>query len=284
MEYEGKGTSGALISGSSSRIEYQEGGAKTETETEITDGVKTVSVTKTDELGRTVSEVSTVGGEEESSSSIVYDGFGRTAKETVKEDGQVSVTAYTYDKNGRVLSENTVLTSDAGETDEVNITHAYDEAGREVKLTETTNGETESYTTRYTYEDVSVFDTEKGRKTYRNAAAVRVTDDEGHVVSESYTAPSGLLVREKEEGVYTDYVYDDFGTNTAVYTAGADPSNDKGMLAISVTDEEGRVTDIVSNPEKTSAGYKAGEKSVVSSASYDAAGRVKTGKIGRAHV
>ena len=224
MEYEGKGTSGALISGSSSRIEYQEGGAKTETETEITDGVKTVSVTKTDELGRTVSEVSTVGGEEESASSIVYDGFGRTAKETVKEDGQVSVTAYTYDKNGRVLGENTVLTSDAGETDEVNITHAYDEAGREVKLTETTNGETESYTTRYTYEDVSVFDTEKGRKTYRNAAAVRVTDDEGHAVSESYTAPSGLLVREKEEGVYTDYVYDDFGTNTAVYTAGADPS------------------------------------------------------------
>lgn len=91
--------------------------------------------------------------------------------------------------------------------------------GRQTNLIVNDNGEVTSTATDYAYRDVSVFDTERGRKEYTKVSAVKSTDEDGYISSETYTTVSGLVVREKKDGIYTDNVYDDYGTLTGVYVA-----------------------------------------------------------------
>lgn len=277
--YEGEGTGGTLISESHTNISYGDGAARTEVDTEIEDGITTTYTTKYDEFGRMTEESEVVAGKVETSKTITYDGFGRIAKETVKEDDVTAVTSNTYDKNG-LLTETREASTKDNQTDTITTSYTYDSVGRQTKVTVNDNGEITSTSTSYGYTDITVFDIDKGSKTYSNVSVVKSADQDGYVQGETYTTASGLVVREKEEGVYIDNVYDDYGTAIGACVLGDSTEYTNGQVTLNITDEEGRITHTITNPEKTDAGYKAGEKSIVNAVEYDAAGRVSVGTDG----
>ena len=110
-----------------------------------------------------------------------------------------------------------------------------------------TKGSTITYTTEYSYGNVTVQDG-RGVRTIENASIEKESYPDGSVASEKYVDAMGRVVREKAAGLYTDYTYDQSGNQVAAYHNGTKAQTDQGRIELTLYDAKGNQTATVVNP------------------------------------
>jgi len=243
--------------------------------------------TEYDELGNIVTE-STQSGEVVSSEKNTYDSMGRILKTTDTETGEV--TAYTYDYLGRVIKiESTVsektLTStsvyDANgtvisetDTNGVQTTYEYDAINRVVSRT-VSKDISITYTISYSYGDIEVYDG-RNEKTISNAYIEKESYPDGTTAYEKYYDANGKLVKEKANGLYVDYTFDESGNQVVSYSNGTNTETEDGRISLTLYDEEGRQIATIENPLISGNSYTIGEDTILTTQTYDVKGNVQT--------
>ncbi len=281
IEYKGKEEENQVVRTTEHSYAYDEQGGKTETVIETSGDKKTETTTVFDMMGNEVSSVIKSGAagaalgatSVDSSVTTVYDGFGRAVKTTSKEGNVTTMTENVYDDNG-TLTKETVTTSGNGQTSVVSTYYTYDSNNRLTAKTVNDNGETQTWTTTYGREDVTVRTaTGQGRKQVKNAAVTTETDGDGRITAQTVQDNAGNTVREKAKGLYTETLYDDYGTAVGTYEAGTDPDSEEGLLTLNVYNEKGHQTDTVMKPERRGSAWYVGDSSIRHSKEYSEAGK-----------
>ncbi|MEG0097726.1 MAG: RHS repeat-associated core domain-containing protein, partial [Cetobacterium sp.] len=91
--------------------------------------------------------------------------------------------------------------------------------------------------------------------------------------SEKYIDKSGNTVREKANGIYTDYTYDNKGNSITTFIIGVSELDaSKGKLSLSLYDENGKNTTNIVNPSVVNNEFKADNNSIVTKTTYDEKG------------
>ena len=284
-EYFGDPEAGEEIRTTSYTYAYDSEGNKTETETEICGSRKTETVTTYDAMGQETSVVSRSGAasktlgaaDVDSSVTTEYDSFGRAVKETSVEGAVTTVTENTYDDNGTLLSE-TVTTSDGSQTRTTVTTYTYDERNRQATRTVNDNGEIQVFTTSYGYESVLVHASDgTGTRLVENAYRIeeRKQDgsSDGYLISQTYQDGAGNTIRAKSNGLYTDTLYDGYGTELGTYEAGKQADAEDGLLTLKVPDKNGNILATVQKPAFQDGAWRIAEDSIVTTATYDSSGK-----------
>ena len=249
-------------------------------------GIETSKTTSKYDLSGNATESATTSGDVESQEKNTYDVMGRVTKKTDPDTGEV--TEYTYDELGRQIKSvstlngksqtttsaydaNGTVVSETG-TDGVKTDYVYDSLNRVVKRT-VTKGTSLTYTTAYSYGDVTVQDG-RGTRTVKNASIQKESYPSGTTASETYTDASGNVVREKANGLYTDYTYDASGNQVVAYENGTGADAAEGKVTLALYDEEGRNFATIVNPGVSGETYQVSEDSLVTKQSYDTKGNV----------
>ena len=249
-------------------------------------GIETAKTTSSyDAYGNATKSVAT-SGDTVSKEENTYDVMGRVTKKTNPDTGEV--TEYTYDELGRQIKSvstlngksqtttsaydaNGTVVSETG-TDGVKTDYVYDSLNRVVKRT-VTKGTSLTYTTAYSYGDVTVQDG-RGTRTVKNASIQKESYPSGTTASETYTDASGNVVREKANGLYTDYTYDASGNQVIAYENGTGADAAEGKVTLALYDEEGRNFATIVNPGVSGEAYQVSDDSLVTKQSYDTKGNV----------
>ena len=201
-----------------------------------------------------------------------YDLLGRVTKtQYVIPDGSKSMTeeeSKAYDNNGSLISE----TDRAG----VTTSYQYDSMNRLVVRTITKDNLSVSYTTAYSYVDKVEIYTGSGTQEILNAYVETETNNEGYITSQKYFDNFGRLVREKKNGIYTDYTYDKQGKIRTSFLIGEDEKDiSKGKLTLNLYDEKGNNTYQILNPIFKSDKFIIDDKETIATISeYDSLGNV----------
>lgn len=284
-EYFGDPEEGEEIRTTTYTYAYDGEGNKTETETEICGSRKTETVTTYDAMGQETSVVSRSGtasktlgaADVDSSVTTEYDSFGRAVKETSVEGAVSTVTENTYDDNGTLLSE-TVTTSDGSQTRTTATAYTYDERNRQETRTVNDNGEIQAFTTDYGYESVLVhasdgIGTRLVENAYRTEERKQDGSPGGYLLSQTYQDAVGNPIRSKENGIYTDTLYDAYGTELGTYEAGKQADAKDGLLTLRVPDKDGNILATVQKPVFRDGAWQVTDGSIVTAATYDARGK-----------
>ena len=265
---------------------YDSDGNVTETTTTVA-GIETSKTSSTYDSSGNATTSATTSGDTEAKEENTYDVMGRLTKKKDPETGEVTV--YTYDALGRQIKSvstlngktqtttssydaNGTLVSETG-TDGVKTDYAYDALNRVIKRT-LTKGTSITYTTSYAYGDVTVQDG-RGTRTVKNAFIQKESYPSGTTASETYTDASGNVVREKANGLYTDYTYDASGNQVVAYQNGTGADAADGKVTLTLYDAEGRSFATIVNPETSEEEYQIGNDSIVKKQTYDAKGNVE---------
>ena len=286
-----------LVSNTITQYEYDDNGNNTNITEEIDSNSKASngtiksleSTTSYDENGNEIIQTET-SANLESNIENEYDTMGRVVKSTDRKSGEVKV--YTYDFLGRVTKTSTTI---SGQTKIE--TKSYNKNGTVVEERDV-DGITKSYTfdslnrllttnmikgsnslntrNEYAYGDVSIY-TGKGNESVSNVYIERTyyTNDSGKQVlsSEKYIDKSGNTIREKADGIYTDYTYDNKGNAITTFVIGVNESDSsKGKLSLSLYDENGKNTVNIVNPVMQNNEFKADDNSIVTKTVYDEKG------------
>ncbi|MGN1166607.1 MAG: DNRLRE domain-containing protein [Lachnospiraceae bacterium] len=250
------------------------------------DGMETSkTISGYDADGNVISEKET-SGEVVNEETNTYDVMGRTVKTTDETTGEV--TEYTYDYLGRVTKTETTLngktltstsTYDANgtvvkEVDTSGITteYTYDAINRVTKR-KVTKGTSITYNTTYSYGDVTVQDGKSAREV-QNAYIEKESYPDGSTASEKYYDKAGKLVREKANGLYTDYTYDKSGNQVVAYSNGTGAGAADGKVSLTLYNEKGNQSATVVNPEVQNGDYILGTDTIVTKQEYDDKGNV----------
>ncbi len=135
----------------------------------------------------------------------------------------------------------------ASETDERGVTssYSYDALNRLVSTTVSKGGLTQTTTTSYSYGPVTIHDGKGGTLSYSNCLIT--TESDGNLdIHKTYQDGSGRVVREINDGVITDHVYDLNGNRVIEFLVTEKAQN--------IQDEEGVTTYTLYNEEGTSYG------------------------------
>ncbi|WP_415931302.1 RHS repeat-associated core domain-containing protein [Zhenpiania hominis] len=284
-EYFGDREAGEEIRTTSYTYAYDSEGSKTETETEICGSRKTETVTTYDAMGQETSVVSRSGAasktlgaaDVDSSVTTEYDSFGRAVKETSVEGAVTTVTENEYDDNGTLLCEK-VVTSDKSQTRTIETTYTYDERNRQATRTVNDNGEIQVFTTSYGYKSVLVHasngtGTRLVENAYRTEERKQDGSSDGYLISQTYQDGAGNTIRAKENGLYTDTLYDAYGTELGTYEAGKQADAEDGLLTLKVPDKNGNILATVQKPVFRDGAWRIAEDSIVTTATYDSSGK-----------
>ncbi|MGL4485196.1 MAG: RHS repeat-associated core domain-containing protein [Anaerovoracaceae bacterium] len=201
-------------------------------------------------------------------STNTYDNFGRLVQTSFKPGGEgtAEITQRTYNKNGSLISETA--------KDGTITTYSYDNMNQVTSTTVARNSMTKTTSTIRAYENQIQLNTGMGTKTIENPYVTKeYLVGESIPVSESYQDNLGRTVREKANGIYTDYTYDKQGKTLTSYSLGANASANSGMLTANVYDENGNQTDTIINPIYTSGSLKLGADSIHNKTVYDNSGK-----------
>ena len=264
---------------------YDDSGNEIETKTTEA-GIETSKTTSSYDAYGNTKESSTTSGDVVTKEENSYDVMGRVTKKNDPDTGEV--TEYTYDELGRQIKSvstlngksqtttsaydaNGTVVSETG-TDGVKTDYVYDSLNRVVKKT-VTKGTSLTYTTAYSYGDVTVQDG-RGTRTIKNASIQKKSYPSGTTASETYTDASGNVVREKVNGLYTDYTYDASGNQVVAYENGTGADAAEGKVTLALFDEEGRNFATIVNPGVSGETYQVSDDSLVTKQSYDAKGNV----------
>ena len=222
-----------------------------------------------------------------------YDNMGRVVETTVSdgETDQVQTIQYEYDFLGRV-TKTTTITDESGATPKVE-TKSYNENGTVVsetdssgitkkyefdKLNRVTSTETskndnimKKTTNEYTYGDVTI-NTGIGTKSLSNIYIER-TYANNVLFSEKYIDKSGNTVREKTNGIYTDYTNDNKGNVITTFVIGSNVKDlSKGKISLSLYNEEGKNNANIDNPSIENGKFKVDNNSIITTKTYDEKG------------
>ena len=188
-----------------------------------------------------------------------------------------TVTENTYDDNGTLLSE-TVTTSDGSQTRTTVTTYTYDERNRQATRTVNDNGEIQVFTTSYGYESVLVHasdgtGTRLVENAYRTEERKQDGSSDGYLISQTYQDGAGNTIRAKSNGLYTDTLYDGYGTELGTYEAGKQADAEDGLLTLKVPDKNGNILATVQKPAFRDGAWRIAEDSIVTTATYDSSGK-----------
>lgn len=208
-----------------------------------------------------------------------YDEFFRTVKTTEVSKKGIKETGNKYNKNGSVLES---------KDEEGRVTkYSYDSMNREISTELIVGDETKTTNIEYSYGSVSINDG-ISIKSIKNTTIVTTTNQKGEVVGKTYTDALGRTVREMNNGLYTDYTYDNNGRVYTTYVGGTDETSPDlivdGKLSVSTYDDMGNVTATIVNPEISGTSFKVGENSIVTKNVYDKEGKLKTATDGNGNV
>ena len=222
-----------------------------------------------------------------------YDEMGRVIKTTVSdgETGQLETIQYEYDFLGRVI-KTTTTTDESGATPKVE-TKSYDENGTVISETDS-YGITKKYefdklnrltstqiskndnimkktTNEYTYGDATI-NTGIGTKSLSNIYIER-TYANNVLFSEKYIDKSGNTVREKTNGIYTDYTNDNKGNVITTFVIGSNVKDlSKGKISLSLYNEDGKNNANIENPSIENGKFKVDNNSIITTKTYDKKG------------
>lgn len=245
---------------SKSVYEYDEDGNIIH-ETETTGDVITEEKNTYDAMGRALKTTDETTGEV---TEYTYDYLGRTVKTATTLNGKTQTSTSAYDANSTVVKE----TDTAGITTE----YAYDSINR-VTERKVTKGDSITYKTAYSYGDVKVHDG-RSERTVQNAYIEKESYPDGSTSSEKYYDNAGKLVKEKANGLYTDYTYDESGNQVAAYSNGTSAQKADGRITLTLYDAKGMQTASVMSPSIQGSDYQIGEDTVVTKQEYDDKGNV----------
>lgn len=219
-----------------------------------------------DDLGR----IKTSTDEKNIVSSYEYDEFGRMVSTTTTIPDKTPKTTMTvYDLNGRVTEE----TDKQGRK----TTYKYDNMGRVISKTLLYGDESRTTTTTYGYEDnFYVITGTEANKRLPIVSVVTEKNTNNEVISQTYTDPYGQVVREKSNGICTDYTYDKQGNVFTTYTRGVGSINTATpKLVVTVYDKLGRLTNMIQNPVYRNGAFTVDAiNSIVTFSQYDENGNL----------
>ncbi|MFR5366632.1 DNRLRE domain-containing protein, partial [Intestinibacter bartlettii] len=238
-------------------------------ESTVTDNIESSQTNKYDSMGRVI--IST-DGSTNNKTETAYDYLGReitvsllNSSETVIEEKE-----NTYDENGTLIKEisNGVTTN-----------YEYDNLNRLTKKTISDSNGSVSYNTVYSYADVKHLNTgitttdEKNiycEKTYKNNLDTPIEI--------KYYDENGNLVREKTNGIYKDYVYDN--NKNAIVTFEMNSNSDGEIdlsnkkISLSLYDKNGKNIVNVQNASISKGFFVTTKDSIVTKSEYDNLGNV----------
>ena len=196
-----------------------------------------------------------------------YDYLGREVKTKLLNSSGTLIEKKenTYDENGTLIKEisNGVTTN-----------YEYDNLNRLTKKTISDSKGSVSYTTTYSYADADNLNTGTTtinttnlycEKTYKNNL-----DDPIEI---KYYDKNGNLVREKNNGVYKDYIYDN-NQNTIITFEMDNISSSNKKISLSLYDENGQNTVNVQNASILNGKFVSSSTSLVTKSEYDDLGNV----------
>lgn len=175
------------------------------------------------------------------------------------------------------MTKEQTTTTQNGESSITASYYTYDAGNRLIRRVVNDNGEAHTYSTGYDYQDVYTYGSAGSRVLTENAFVTTETEvltGSNYTLSETVQDHSGNTLRTKENGLYTEYLYDSYGIQTGTYEAGADAFSEDGLLTLTVQDANGNTTDTVVKPEyRSGEGWAVSEDSIVTSSQYSAAGK-----------
>ena len=218
-----------------------------------------------DAMGRVVKSTDIKSGELKV---YTYDFLGRVTKTSTTISGQTKIETKSYNKNGTVVEERDV--------DGITKSYTFDSLNRLLTTNMIKGSNSLNTRNEYAYGDVSIY-TGKGNESVSNVYIERTyyTNDSGKKVlsSEKYIDKAGNTIREKADGIYTDYTYDNKGNAITTFVIGVNESDSsKGKLSLSLYDENGKNTVNIVNPAVQNNEFKADDNSIVTKTVYDEKG------------
>ena len=233
-------------------------------ESTVTDNIESSQTNKYDSMGRVI--IST-DGSTNNKTKTEYDYLGREVKTKLlnSSDTLIEEKENTYDENGTLIKEisNGVTTN-----------YEYDNLNRLTKKTISDSKGSVSYTTTYSYADADNLNTGTTtinttnlycEKTYKNNLDTPIEI--------KYYDKNGNLVREKNNGVYKDYIYDN-NQNTIITFEMDNISSSNKKISLSLYDENGQNTVNVQNASISNGKFVSSSTSLVTKSEYDDLGNV----------
>ena len=262
--YSNSKASNGTIKSLESTTSYDENGneiIQTETSANLESNIEN----EYDAMGRVVKSTDIKSGELKV---YTYDFLGRVTKTSTTISGQTKIETKSYNKNGTVVAERDV--------DGITKSYTFDSLNRLLTTNMIKGSNSLNTRNEYAYGDVSIY-TGKGNESVSNVYIERTyyTNDSGKQVlsSEKYIDKSGNTIREKADGIYTDYTYDNKGNAITTFVIGVNESDSsKGKLSLSLYDENGKNTVNIVNPAVQNNEFKADDNSIVKKTVYDEKG------------
>ena len=224
----------------------------------------------------------------------LYDEMGRVLETSVWNQGlkDMQTIKYKYDFLGRAIETKTTTLGKSGETTKIE-TKLYNNNGAIKSETDANE-----ITTTYGYDSLNriestqiiknsnIFKTTKNEYTYGkvsiNAGIVRKdlsniyvekTYTNNILSSEKYIDKSGNTIREKTNGIYTDYTYDNKGNVVTIFVIGNNLEDlSKGKVSLSLYNEEGKNNVNIENPSIENGKFKVGDNSIITTITFDEKG------------
>lgn len=251
--------SSSSITSLESTTSYDENGSEI-TQNETSANLESGIVNEYDAMGRVTKSTDTKSGEVKE---YVYDFLGRETKTSTTISGQTKIETKSYNKNGTVVEETDV--------DGIKKSYTFDSLNRLLTTNMTKGSNNLNTKNEYTYGTVSIY-TGKGKETVSNVYIERTyTNDK--LSSEKYIDKSGNTIREKANGVYTDYTYDNRGNILTTFVIGVNETDaSKGKLSLALYNEDGKNIANIENPSVSNNEFKVGDNSIVTKNTYDEKG------------
>ena len=258
-----KNSSGSITS-LESTTSYDENGNEI-TQSETSANLESNIKNEYDVMGRVIKSTDTKSGEVKE---YVYDFLGRVTKTSTTISGQTKIETKSYNKNGTVVEETDV--------DGITKSYTFDSLNRLLTTNMKKGSNNLDTKNEYTYGNVSIY-TGKGKETVSNVYIERTyyKNESGKEIlsSEKYIDKAGNTIREKANGIYTDYTYDNKGNVITTFIIGVNESDSsKGKLSLSLYDENGKNIINIENPFIENNEFKADDNSIVTKTDYDEKG------------
>ncbi|MEO2239652.1 DNRLRE domain-containing protein [Dorea sp. YH-dor226] len=255
-----------------SSTEYQysyDKGEKKEVMKETSGQYSVTTTTIYDVMGREKRSTDTIG----TTTVTEYDPFGRLSKVTATQGDITDVVTREYNDNGSLIKE--------VKEDGTIYSYSYDNMNRLVSETIQKDELNKSWTTEYTYGSVNLH-TGKGRQQVDHVLITTEKNPDGDILEVTYTDTLGRIIRQKQKGLYVDYVYNREGKVVTSCQLGTNPENENPVITLYLYDEGGNMSGQILNPgyDSQTKTYTVSGASLTQYMTYDSVGNMTSATDG----
>lgn len=242
---------------------YDATGKKTVVTTEKSGQYEVTTTTVYDVMGRQISSTDTWG----LTTTTEYDPFGRVSKITAKQGDITDIVTRQYDANGTLIKE--------VKEDGTIYTYSYDNMNRLVAESIVSGDLEKTWSTDYSYGSVEI-NTGKGKETIQHVLITTEKNPDGDILAVTYKDTLGKTVRQKQNGLYVDYAYNDEGQIVASCQLGTNPDNANPVVTAYLYDKSGNASGQILNPgyDSSTGNFTVTSDSLTQSMTYDSVGNV----------